>query len=615
MRRIMILFVTLAFFQGVAQGEPAHLFDQRFEAVSQFQGTYSGTYVGTDSGTWTVRCDSVGNLIGISWSQVYGVADAGSGTVSSSGEFTSTMEGGAVLTGRIAGDGSVEGDWTNSPTDHSGTLQGRKNLPSELAGYTGRYSGTYSGTDNGTWDVIVDSSGYGSGSVRSTTYEETYSGYGIINASGEIMAVVSSGSVLHGTIDSSLSVSGTWYHPSSGSGTIAGSKISVPPEAPVISVSTSGVTVTIQWDGIPDALGYTLYYAPPDISYIQGLDVGKETHFSCPLWEGASFYVAVKAYNGYGSSGYSNIQLFKVENSSIAPDPAGLCICGTGSTNEFNDVDVNLCWDPSTHPSYVKEYAIEILDTATMTRRRIEEGIVSNKWSYAYGMNKADSNGCADENSDGANDALTIRLWAVDLYGRRSEGYDQISVTNPIPANVGEITSDAWMNGVQFFWPKNSEPDVEVYTYQWRIISEPETSWTDIKETSNLNLALFLNEDQRSSYPDGATFEIRVWAKDTWGQFSASPTVATETSDILHVEPKDIDSFAIDASKLFFLRYQCCKPITGELFSGLSREGGRDERPSLQSNPYLFAEPDRSEGPGSTFKRVPTPLTMPSIDP
>lgn len=240
------------------------------------------------------------------------------------------------------------------------------------------------------------------------------------------------------------------------------------------------------------------------------------------------------------------------DNELPVPTPRNLVICGTGSRTEFNDLDVRLCWSPSISPHIIDNYEIEILDTTTGDRRHLVTNINSNTWTYTYSDNVADSTGCADENEDGANDKLTIRLWALNHYQERSDSYDEISIQNPRPANVTGLTSYAWMNGVQFQWDKNPEPDVEVYEYQWRIISSPTTPWTEIKEETNLNVFLFLDEDQRSSYPDGATFEIRVWAKDTWGQRSASPAVDTETSDILHVEPKDIDDFAIDASKLFF---------------------------------------------------------------
>lgn len=84
------------------------------------------------------------------------------------------------------------------------------------------------------------------------------------------------------------------------------------PTAPSLSVSTQGVTVAITWTATDNTDGYTLYYAPPDISYIGDIDVGKQTNISFDLWKGAAFYLAVKAYNSAGSSEYSNIVSFSI---------------------------------------------------------------------------------------------------------------------------------------------------------------------------------------------------------------------------------------------------------------------------------------------------------------
>lgn len=250
----------------------------------------------------------------------------------------------------------------------------------------------------------------------------------------------------------------------------------------------------------------------------------------------------------------------------VVPDPTGLCICETGSTNEFNNLDINLCWNPSTFPSYVKEYDIEILDSVTvpMTRRRIEEGIISNRWTYAYGMNKADSTGCSSENSDGANDRLTIRLWAVDLYGRRSEGYDQISVTNPAPSNVGTITKQSWFRSVRFMWTPNPEPDIDHYSYMVYVgdgnpaTGAAYTSWQGAWGSAyNQQTEIAVIEHAITDAQIDATYNyggpyvyVQVKAVDTWGSSSASGTFAYGFPG-RPVEPKEITDFAINASKMF----------------------------------------------------------------
>jgi hypothetical protein len=90
----------------------------------------------------------------------------------------------------------------------------------------------------------------------------------------------------------------------------------VPPAAPTLTVTTSGTWVALSWSAVSDATGYTLFYAPwpytgPET--IGSITMGTQTSISCELWEGAYFGVAVQANNSAGSSGYSNIELFRID--------------------------------------------------------------------------------------------------------------------------------------------------------------------------------------------------------------------------------------------------------------------------------------------------------------
>jgi len=91
-----------------------------------------------------------------------------------------------------------------------------------------------------------------------------------------------------------------------------------PPAAPQLSVSTSGLTVTLSWTSEAGVTGYTLFYAPyPDASYWGSIDMGTQTGGSFVLGD-CAFYVVVQAHNRYGSSAYSNLEYF-VLNSYITP--------------------------------------------------------------------------------------------------------------------------------------------------------------------------------------------------------------------------------------------------------------------------------------------------------
>ena len=93
-------------------------------------------------------------------------------------------------------------------------------------------------------------------------------------------------------------------------------EVSEVPEAPVLTATTSGTTVSISWSRISNAAGYRLFYAPVPYSgseSIGSVDMGNKTGISVDLWKGASFYLSVTAYNSSGISGYSNIVHFQIK--------------------------------------------------------------------------------------------------------------------------------------------------------------------------------------------------------------------------------------------------------------------------------------------------------------
>ena len=88
-----------------------------------------------------------------------------------------------------------------------------------------------------------------------------------------------------------------------------------PPAAPTLTVTVLGTNVTLAWNVVSGATGYTLFYAPYPYTgsgTIKSVDMGGQTSISVSLWQGAAFYVAVQAYNAVGSSPYSNIGFFSI---------------------------------------------------------------------------------------------------------------------------------------------------------------------------------------------------------------------------------------------------------------------------------------------------------------
>jgi parallel beta-helix repeat protein len=86
----------------------------------------------------------------------------------------------------------------------------------------------------------------------------------------------------------------------------------VAPLAPHLTITTMGTTLTLSWGQVADAQGYVVSYATPDLTYIGEVDLEDQTGFSIDLWNGATFYIAVQAYNGAGRSSYSNIEYFAI---------------------------------------------------------------------------------------------------------------------------------------------------------------------------------------------------------------------------------------------------------------------------------------------------------------
>jgi len=86
-----------------------------------------------------------------------------------------------------------------------------------------------------------------------------------------------------------------------------------PPLAPHFTVIQDSGIASGYWSSISDVQGYRLYYAPSgDTSNIMSMDMADKMDFSIALPSGSSYYAAVKAYNSFGESDYSNIEYVAV---------------------------------------------------------------------------------------------------------------------------------------------------------------------------------------------------------------------------------------------------------------------------------------------------------------
>lgn len=86
-------------------------------------------------------------------------------------------------------------------------------------------------------------------------------------------------------------------------------------DAPALTVTVTGQTLSLSWTSVAGATGYTLYYAPyPKADPIGNIPMGEKTSMSASLPVGSSYYVALQAHNSAGSSGYSNIEYFIIDS-------------------------------------------------------------------------------------------------------------------------------------------------------------------------------------------------------------------------------------------------------------------------------------------------------------
>lgn len=99
------------------------------------------------------------------------------------------------------------------------------------------------------------------------------------------------------------------------------------PDAPTLTCTAHGTQISLSWTEIPGADGYSLFYAPyPAGGSIESFNMEKQTGLTLELWEGAAFYIAVKAHNQTGKSTYSNIEFFQI------PTPSSIL-----SSEEYNE--------------------------------------------------------------------------------------------------------------------------------------------------------------------------------------------------------------------------------------------------------------------------------------
>jgi len=250
----------------------------------------------------------------------------------------------------------------------------------------------------------------------------------------------------------------------------------------------------------------------------------------------SSFTIKVWGFNEHGNlrSGTSTDLAVSNPNPSVITN---LTVTGTGSITEFKGKDINVSWAAPSDPD-ILNYKVIVTKTDDTVLRT--EYSTDRFYTYDFNMN-------ADDNNDTAINSVKINIYTQDWFSQLSS-VTTISATNPIPANVAGLTATALPRAVNFTWTRNSENDIDYYTYRIQVESDGWSSWV----TTNTNyISRALTETEISDHTSAAAIYIEVKAVDTFGNESATAASANATTVTMDISATDIDDFAITASKNF----------------------------------------------------------------
>jgi len=159
--------------------------------------------------------------------------------------------------------------------------------------------------------------------------------------------------------------------------------------APILTVTTSGTKVSLSWTSVAGATGYILCFAPYPYTgpeSIVNIPMGTQTSITATLSEGAAFYVAIQAYNGSQSSGYSNIEHFTIRSESYTNS--------IGMTFILLPTGTFMMGSPSDEPSRNKhnENQHQVILTQPFYMQLTE--VTQAQWEAVMGSNPSYFSGC-----------------------------------------------------------------------------------------------------------------------------------------------------------------------------------------------------------------------------
>jgi hypothetical protein len=226
-------------------------------------------------------------------------------------------------------------------------------------------------------------------------------------------------------------------------------------EAPSLTVTTSGVNVSLTWTPVSGATEYSLHYAPNPYtgpSSIQTVSMGTQTSYSTDLWYGASFFVTITSTDGSATSGYSNIELFTLEQTVPAQSFSPMTnIDGNGNSSNASwayRITNNTSFDVMGSAMNMNFSDLEVeIDHNALTRQTAFSGSISGSMSGNFNVhvleNLATSGTSTTVNSQNFNMAMAL------------SGYGQ-------NINLNMILNTSFSSPVQWFLDNSSLDELAI---------------------------------------------------------------------------------------------------------------------------------------------------------
>ncbi len=166
------------------------------------------------------------------------------------------------------------------------------------------------------------------------------------------------------------------------------------PLAPTLTVTTNGLDVTMSWSSVVGADGYRLLYAPlpyTGTSTIGQANAGNITSAILTLWDGASFAIAIQAYNDLGDSPFSNIRQFNL----VAQEELESFTNSFDMTFKLLPAGTFMMGSPEDEPGRVgneTQYQVTISESYYIQTTEVTQA----QWGAVMGENPSFNSGCPE---------------------------------------------------------------------------------------------------------------------------------------------------------------------------------------------------------------------------